>query len=804
MNINTPPPRSLLVTLTAIACALIAALLIIGGGYLVSLNGTAYYLITGLALLVTAFLLFRQNAYAYFLYSAVLIGTLIWAVYETGLDFWALAPRLDILAFFGVWLILPFVIKHFGRGRKPGAAITFGSLFLYAIVLAIALFEDPQDVAGQLPPVAADAQPQQDAKTIADGDWIAYGRTGFGDRFSPLTQITPDNAHKLKVAWTFRTGDLPGPNDPGETTFEVTPLKVNNTLYFCTQHQWVYALDPGTGKVKWKFDPKVNDNPTFQHLTCRGVSYHETKADAVDVTGTKAPQECTKRIFVPVNDGRMIALDADTGAKCTGFGKDGELNLYEYMPVKTLGELIPTSPPVVTDKVLIVSSAVTDNYSSHEPSGVIRGYDIYNGKLLWVFDSGNPDPNQMPSATHNYSPNSPNSWITSSVDENLGLVYIPMGVQTPDIWGGNRDKNSERYASSLVALHIDTGKLAWSYQTVHHDLWDMDLPSQPSLADIKTENGIIPAIYVPAKTGNIFVLDRRSGQPIVPSPERPVPQGAAKGDFSSPTQPFSELTFRPEKKLTGADMWGASMFDQMVCRIMFHRLRYEGTFTPPSEQGTLVFPGNLGMFEWGGIAIDPVRQIAIANPIAIPFVSRLIPRGPGNPSEPPKDAKGAGMENGLQPMYGTPYAVTLNAFLSPLGIPCKKPAWGYMAGIDLKTHKIMWMHRNGTIRDVAPLPIPFKLGVPSLGGPLVTAGGVAFLTSTMDYYIRAYDVTTGKVLWEDRLPAGGQSTPMSYSHEGRQYILTADGGHGSFGTKIGDYVVAYALPDEDQKEAAKP
>jgi quinoprotein glucose dehydrogenase len=321
----------------------------------------------------------------------------------------------------------------------------------------------------------------------------------------------------------------------------------------------------------------------------------------------------------------------------------------------------------------------------------------------------------------------------------------------------------------------------------------MDMSSQPTLADISTADGVVPAVYVPAKTGNIFVLDRRNGHLIVPAPETPVPGGAVPGERLSPTQPFSELSFRPRAKMTGEDMWGGSIFDQLACRIMFHRLRYDGPFTPPSLQGTLVFPGDFGMFEWGGIAVDPNRQIAIANPMSIPFVSKLLPRGPNNPAA-PNGQHPAGTETGVQPMYGAPFGVQLNAFLSPLGLPCLTPPWGSMAGIDLKTNKVVWQHRVGTIRDSSPIPMALGIGVPMLGGPLVTAGGVTFLTGTLDYYIRAFDVTDGKLLWRDRLPAGGQSTPMSYEENGRQYVVTVDGGHGSFGTKLGDYVRAYALP----------
>jgi quinoprotein glucose dehydrogenase len=765
------------------------------GVWLATIGGTPYYVLAGAALMLSGALLWRARAAALFVFAGLLACTLVWGWAEVGFDFWALAPRGDVIVPLGILLLLPPVTRGLGPGARGAAFSLAAALAVAAIVLVYALVQDPQDLAGSLPQSAQIVPASQDipGEGAPGADWTAYGGSNAGDRFSALRQITPQNVSKLHQAWIFHTGDTKGPNDPVETTFEVTPLKIGRALYLCSQHQRLFALDAASGRQLWMFDPHLHSNHTYQHLTCRGVAYHETPANAFGADGQAAPTECARRIFLPTNDARLFALDADTGALCPHFAHDGVLDLNDGMPETTPGFYEPTSPPVITAKMLIIAGAVTDNYSTNEPSGVIRGFDVYSGKLIWSWDSGAADENAAPSATHHYTGNSPNAWITAVADEQLGLVYEPMGVHTPDIWGGNRPALSERYASAVVALDIATGQRRWVYQTVHHDLWDMDIPSQPSLVDLKTSHGIVPALLAPAKTGNIFVLDRRDGTLIVPAPEHPVPQGPAPGDHLSPTQPFSALSFRPERILTGADMWGATMFDQLACRIMFHRLRYEGTFTPPSLQGTLVFPGNLGMFEWGGIAVDPTRQIAIANPMAVPFVSTLIPRGPDNPSA-PNGAHPPGSEIGVQPMYGTPYGVKLEPFLSPIGLPCKMPSWGFMAGVDLQTMKIVWQHRNGTIADETPLPLPFKLGVPMLGGPLVTAGGVAFLTSTMDYFIRAYDVTTGAVLWSSRLPAGGQSTPMTYEQDGRQFVVTADGGHGSFGTRIGDAVVAYALP----------
>jgi quinoprotein glucose dehydrogenase len=783
---------------TLLFTVLTALYLLIGGAWLLAIGGSAYYVVTGVALLGVAWLLWRRRPAALVLYALVLIGTAIWALMESGPDFWALAPRSGVLVVFGLWLLL-LVSTRLAGERRLGVASLIVALVAWAGVLVYAGFNDPQQVNGTLNAFV----PASGSSTgTGAADWPAYGRTQEGTRYSPLQQITPENAKDLQVAWTFRTGDMKGPNDPVELTNEVTPIKIGDLLYLCSPHQIVFALDAKTGTLKWKFDPKLQPDPSFQHVTCRGVSYVDLSAGATAAapaaaSGPAATAACTRRIYLPVNDGHLYALDALTGQRCEGFGNHGDLDLQHAQPVTTPGMYEPTSPSIITSKMIIVAGAVEDNFSSREPSGVIRGFDVRTGELLWAFDPGAKDPNHIPGPGEHYTLNSPNSWAPAAYDAKLDIVYLPMGVRTPDIWGGDRTPEQERYASGLLALHASTGKLAWFYQTAHHDLWDMDQPSQPTLADIAGKDGKnVPVVYAPAKTGNLFVLDRRTGVPAVPAPEMPVPQGAAPGDHVAPTQPFSQLTFRPSKNLTDADMWGATMYDQLACRVMFHKLRYEGTFTPPSLQGTLVFPGNLGMFEWGGIAVDTDRQIAVANPIALPFVSRLIPRGPGNPIEPVPGAKGSGTESGIQPQYGVPYGVKINAFLSPLGLPCKQPAWGYISAIDLKTNEIVWKKRIGTVRDSSPIPLPFKMGMPMLGGPIVTAGGVVFIGATADNYLRAFDVNNGKQLWQARLPAGGQATPMTFSTDGRQYVVIAAGGHGSFGTKLGDYVIAYALPQQ--------
>jgi len=829
--------------------SIIGLVLAFGGSKLVSVGGSAYYLIAGLSIIACGVLFALRKGAALWLYALILFATLMWALWEVGLDWWQLVPRVAILCLIGILLLLPWWRKPLRS--KGGSLALVGSIAAAVIVAIASQFNDPGTIEGSLATNNQSTADSVNPAQVAGDDWPAYGGTNAGTHYSSLDQITPDNIGELEEVWRIQTGDEAGPNAPPEITNQNTPLKVNDSLYICTSHSRAMSLSPETGETLWAFDPEIStmgadDFSSWAHMTCRGLAYYDAasysaaestpndqaaNSDAAPSSATAlsfdifddsdifsldlsflslllgaeedngAPQQsmlsetdvmCPRRLYLPTADARLIALNADTGERCANFGNNGEIDLTNNIGDFSPGGYYSTSPATVTENLVILGGHVTDNSSIDEPSGVIRAFDVHTGELVWNWDSGNPDNTDPLPEGETYTRGSPNVWAPISVDEELGMVYLPMGNATPDQYGADRTENDETYSAGLVALNLEDGQVEWVYQFVHHDLWDMDSPAQPILIDLATSDGTQPAVIQPTKQGSLYVLNRETGEPIVPIEEVPAPQGAVEGDWTAETQPRSALNLLPPP-LTERDMWGASPFDQMMCRIQFNSLRYEGQYTPPSLEGSIVYPGNVGVMNWGGVAVDPERQALFTGAKYLAFVSTLIPR------EEVEEGQGSASEQGLQANEGAPYAVELGPLLSVLGLPCQAPSWGDVAGIDLQSNEVVWKHRNGTTRDSMPfdLPIGLNVGVPALGGPLTTAGGVSFLSGTLDQYLRGYDITTGEELYKARLPAGGQATPMTYTgQDGRQYVVVTAGGHGTFGTKMGDYVIGYALPED--------
>jgi quinoprotein glucose dehydrogenase len=624
-------------------------------------------------------------------------------------------------------------------------------------------------------------------RNVNESDWPSYGRDVGGSRYSPLNQINRDNVKELRAVWTYRTGDVADGSRTAETSqFEATPIMVDGMLYLSTPFNRVIALDPETGKERWTFDPKLDLSvPYAEGLTCRGVSTWLDRTRATDAA-------CRRRIFVATNDGRLIALDGVTGKTCTDFGKDGQIELTRGVGSFRPGEYHFTSPPAIIGDLVVVGSTIDDALGVDAPSGVVRAFDARTGILRW---SWNPIPREQTdpawktwkagSALHT---GAANVWSVISVDAERNLVFLPTSCPSPDFYGGERRGNN-LYSSSVVALHASTGKLAWYFQVVHHDVWDYDVPAQPVLVNVRRDRHEIPAVVVATKMGHIFVLDRETGKPLFPVEERRVPQGAAPGEELSPTQPFPVLPppLDPQT-LTPEDVWGITEEDRRWCRERIESLRSEGIFTPPSLQGSVVYPGNIGGVAWGGVSVDPERAIVITNTNRFPFIITLIPR------DRYAAEKKANPNADTTPQTGTPYAMRREILRTRSGVLCNPPPWGTLAAIDLASGRVRWQVPLGTIPRLAQVQGSSEWGSPNLGGSIVTAGGLVFIAAAMDQYLRAFDIETGKELWKGALPAGGQATPMTYQGEdGKQYVVIAAGGHGRLGTTLGDYVIAFTL-----------
>ncbi len=634
------------------------------------------------------------------------------------------------------------------------------------------------------------------ASEPTQSDWPHYGNDPGGMRYVPLDQITPKNVGELEVAWVAHTGDVAEPGSFYQTTsaFELTPILVDGTLYACTPFDRVLALDPATGAERWSYDPGIDKTANYANqFVCRGVS---TWLDPQREPG----RACKRRILLATVDARLIALDAASGRPCRDFGSGGEVDLAPGVgETEWKGEYSLTSPPAIAGDLAIVGSAVADNQRTHAPSGVVRAYDARTGALRWAWDLAPPDlPGAQRAPGTGYGLSTPNVWAPMSVDPQRDLLFVPTGNPTPDYASGHR-RGLDHFGSSLVALRASTGEVLWHFQTVHHDLWDFDVPAQPTLFPLRRGDRNIPAVVQATKMGLLFTFQRETGDPLFPIEERPVPQGGETGYVLSPTQPFP---LKPPPlvphDLSPDDAWGLLLFDRWACKRRLEGLRYQGIYTPPSLQGTLMYPGNSGGSNWGGVAVDPKRQLLFANVMDVAWAVTLLP-----PEELDR-ARAERPDAEYAPQRGTPYAMQREMVLSPLGVPCNPPPWGLLHAVDLGSGEIRWSVPFGTIRDITGIPITLEIGIPNLGGPLATKSGLVFLGAAMDNYLRAFDAGTGELLWRARLPASPQATPMSYLHAGRQYVVIAAGGHGRAGSTLGDAIVAFALPrgQRDEGEGA--
>jgi len=780
---------------------------LVGGGKLISLGGSWYFLLAGLGLLLSGVQVLRGRRSGGWLYLATFAATVLWALAEVGLDYWSLVSRLLAMTFGAavVSACLPLLQGGAPRARgNKGPLALAGVLLLVGLVSFASMFQIHPEVQNQ----AAISRKPVDAASVQK-DWSHYGNSSNNDRFAALDQINVDNVNQLQVAWTFRTGDVPQSTGAGAED-QTTPLQVGDKVFVCTPSNNVIALDADTGKQLWRHDTNSHVGGVWER--CRGLAYFDANAPlpVPQVAGSSPVQpvvlpagdQCQRRIVMNTIDARLFAINADNGELCAGFGNQGIVDLKQGLgTIANPAYYTLTSAPTVAGTTIVIGGRVADNVQVDMPGGVIRGFDVMTGALRWAFDAGSNTPNEVLAPGATYTRSSANVWAGTTYDPSSNTVYLPMGSPSVDLYGVPRSAADLKYGASILALDAANGHEKWVYQTVHNDLWDFDIPMAPTLIDFPTKDGsTTPALVVGTKAGQIFVLDRQSGQPLTQVDDVPVKPAGIPGEKYAATQRVSVgMPQIGTQTLTEADMWGATPLDQLVCRIKFKSMRYEGLFTAPSTDVSLSFPGSLGGMNWGGISADPNNHLIFVNDMRLGLWVQMMPQKPKATLSDGGEQPNTGM--GQVPLGGTPYAVIKDRFMSPLGIPCQKPPFGTLSAIDMQTQQVVWQVPVGTVQDTGPLGIkmrlPLPVGLPTLGGSLSTQGGLVFFAGTQDYYLRAWNTANGQEIWKSRLPVGSQGGPMTYQSPktGKQYVLISAGGARQSPDR-GDYVIAYALPDK--------
>ncbi|QIQ20542.1 membrane-bound PQQ-dependent dehydrogenase, glucose/quinate/shikimate family [Zophobihabitans entericus] len=763
---------------------LIGICLTLAGAWLSYLGGTPYYLVTGIIYIIAGILIYKQKNWGLYLTYVVVVYTIIWALYERGTAFWPMLAR--IMVPLGIAIVCSLIFPKKTPQVKKVAYSLGGLSTVFFVAMLVGLFIPHEAKYGTNDHFKAHPVSEQPE------NWVAYGKTAAGNRFSSFTQINRDNVKDLQIAWTYHSGD----SGPGID--QNTPLQIDNLVYTCSRNNHIAALDVDSGQPVWTFDPEAS-SPMWQR--CRSVSYYKVP----EVTSSPLANSCQERIIATTIDARLIALDTKTGKLCDDFGDHGTVNLKDSMgPIKP-GFYFQTSSPLVARDVIVIGGWVVDNQETNEPSGVIRAFNANTGELEWAWDLGNPSITKYPPEGETYTLETPNMWTHAAYDDELGLIYLPLGNTTPDYYGANRPAFSDEYNDTLVALDVTTGRERWKFQTVHHDIWDYDLPSQPALVNVPDDEGnIVPALIQTTKRGQIFLLNRATGEPVAQVEEKAVPSKSnIPGEYVSPTQPYSVgMPTIGAQRLTEDSMWGMTMFDQLACRIQFKQATYEGDFTPIDFNPTIEQPGNLGGFNWGSVSVDPLNNMAYVNDIRIPSMFWLVERD--DYSTVTQKYKSDGTGHGPSPQRGTPYGLVTMMWMSALGVPCSEPPFGTITAIDLTSREVAWQVPAGTAEQLGPFGLkshlPMPIGVPTYAGTMTTAGGLVFFAGSQDYYIRAYNSATGEEVWKYPLPIGSSATPMTYISPttGQQYVVISVGG-AAHSDQVGDYVIAFSLPKAADK-----